>query len=203
TIVVGDSKEGWARAFRELLSLLIGGRIPKWDMSRVRPAGARLRTFGGRASGPRPLEDLFEFTVRLFTSAAGRRLTSIEAHDLMCKIADIVVVGGVRRSAMISLFDCTDDRMSTSKSGAWWEAAGHRRLANNSAVYEHRKPDIGFFMKKWKELYDSKSGEPGFFSRYACQAIAERSGRRDSSHAFGTNPCSEIILRPFQFCNLT
>lgn len=203
TIVVGDSKEGWARAFRELISLLIGGRIPKWDVSRVRPAGARLRTFGGRASGPRPLEDLFEFTVRLFTGAAGRRLTSIEAHDLMCKVADIVVVGGVRRSAMISLFDCTDDRMSTSKSGAWWEAAGHRRLANNSAVYEHRKPDIGFFMKKWKELYDSKSGEPGFFSRYACQKVTERSGRRDSSHAFGTNPCSEIILRPFQFCNLT
>lgn len=203
TIVVGDSKEGWARAFRELISLLIGGRIPQWDVSRVRPAGARLRTFGGRASGPRPLEDLFEFTVRLFTGAAGRRLTSIEAHDLMCKIADIVVVGGVRRSAMISLFDCTDDRMSTSKSGAWWEAAGHRRLANNSAVYENRKPDIGFFMKKWKELYDSKSGEPGFFSRYACQAIAGRNGRRNPEFEFGTNPCSEIILRPFQFCNLT
>lgn len=203
TIVVGDSKEGWARAFRELISLLIGGRIPKWDVSRVRPAGARLRTFGGRASGPRPLEDLFEFSVRLFTGAAGRRLTSIEAHDLMCKIADIVVVGGVRRSAMISLFDCTDDRMSTSKSGAWWEAAGHRRLANNSAVYENRKPDIGFFMKKWKELYDSKSGEPGFFSRYACQAIAGRNGRRNPEFEFGTNPCSEIILRPFQFCNLT
>lgn len=203
TIVVGDSKEGWARAFRELISLLVGGRIPKWDVSGVRPSGARLRTFGGRASGPRPLEDLFEFSVRLFTGAAGRRLTSIEAHDLMCKVADIVVVGGVRRSAMISLFDCTDDRMSMSKSGAWWEASGHRRLANNSAVYEHRKPDMGFFMKKWKELYDSKSGEPGFFSRYACQAIAGRNGRRDPTPEFGTNPCSEIILRPFQFCNLT
>lgn len=203
TVVVGDSKEGWARAFRELISLLIGGRIPKWDVSRVRPAGARLRTFGGRASGPGPLEDLFDFTVRLFTGAAGRRLSTLECHDLMCKVADIVVVGGVRRSAMISLFDCTDDRLSTSKSGAWWEAAGHRRLANNSAVYENRRPDIGFFMKKWKELYDSKSGEPGFFSRYACQAIAGRSGRRDSTPEFGTNPCSEIILRPFQFCNLT
>lgn len=203
TVVVGDSKEGWARAFRELISLLVGGRIPKWDVSRVRAAGARLRTFGGRASGPGPLEDLFEFTVRLFTSAAGRRLSTLECHDLMCKVADIVVVGGVRRSAMISLFDCTDDRMSTSKSGAWWEAAGHRRLANNSAVYENRRPDIGFFMKKWKELYDSKSGEPGFFSRYACQAIAGRNGRRDSGFDFGTNPCSEIILRPFQFCNLT
>lgn len=203
TIIVGDSKEGWARAFRELISLLIGGRIPKWDVSRVRPAGARLRTFGGRASGPGPLEDLFEFTVRLFTSAAGRRLSTLECHDLMCKVADIVVVGGVRRSAMISLFDCTDDRLSSAKSGAWWEAAGHRRLANNSAVYENRRPDIGFFMKKWKELYDSKSGEPGFFSRYACQAIAGRSGRRDAGFDFGTNPCSEIILRPFQFCNLT
>lgn len=203
TVVVGDSKEGWARAFRELISLLVGGRIPKWDVSRVRAAGERLRTFGGRASGPRPLEDLFDFTVRLFTGAAGRRLSTLECHDLMCKVADIVVVGGVRRSAMISLFDCTDDRMSTSKSGAWWEAAGHRRLANNSAVYENRRPDIGFFMKKWKELYDSKSGEPGFFSRYACQRIAARNGRRDADHEFGTNPCSEIILRPFQFCNLT
>lgn len=203
TVVVGDSKEGWARAFRELISLLIGGRIPKWDVSRVRPAGARLRTFGGRASGPGPLEDLFDFTVRLFTGAAGRRLSTLECHDLMCKVADIVVVGGVRRSAMISLFDCTDDRLSSAKSGAWWEAAGHRRLANNSAVYENRRPDIGFFMKKWKELYDSKSGEPGFFSRYACQRVASRNGRRDANYEFGTNPCSEIILRPFQFCNLT
>lgn len=202
-IVVQDSKEGWAKSFRELVSLLIAGQVPRWDTSRVRPAGARLKTFGGRASGPRPLEDLFEFTVTLFQGAAGRRLTSLECHDLMCKIADIVVVGGVRRSAMISLFDCTDDRMSMAKSGAWWEKAGHRRLANNSAVYENRKPDTGFFMKKWKELYDSKSGEPGLFSRYACQAIAGRNGRRDPTFEFGTNPCSEIILRPFQFCNLT
>lgn len=203
TVVVGDSKEGWARALRELLSLLVGGRIPKWDVSRVRPAGARLKTFGGRASGPRPLEDLFDFTVRLFTSAAGRRLSTIEAHDLMCKIADIVVVGGVRRSAMISLFDCTDDRLGKAKSGAWWEYNGHRRLANNSAVYERRKPDVGFFMNKWTEIYESHSGEPGLFSRFACQEIAARSGRRDPSFEFGTNPCSEIILRPFQFCNLT
>lgn len=199
-IVVGDSKEGWARAFRELISLLVVGQVPKWDVSKVRPAGARLKTFGGRASGPEPLEDLFRFSVDLFKRASGRRLTSLECHDLMCKIADIVVVGGVRRSAMISLFDCTDDRMSTSKSGAWWEKDGQRRLSNNSAVYERRRPDIGFFMKKWKELYDSKSGEPGFFSRYACQRIAARNGRRDASHDFGTNPCSEIILRPFQFC---
>lgn len=202
-ITVADSKEGWAKAFRELISLLIAGQLPRWDTSRVRPAGARLKTFGGRASGPRPLEDLFEFASRLFQGAAGRRLTSLECHDLMCKVADIVVVGGVRRSAMISLFDCTDDRMSKSKSGAWWEANGQRRLANNSAVYDNRKPDIGFFMQKWKELYDSKSGEPGFFSRHACQRIAARSGRRDATPEFGTNPCSEIILRPFQFCNLT
>lgn len=177
-IRVADSKEGWAKSFRELVSLLIAGQTPKWDVSRVRGAGERLKTFGGRASGPDPLVDLFGFTVSLFQGAAGRRLTSLECHDLMCKIADIVVVGGVRRSAMISLFDCTDERMSSSKTGAWWEANGIRRLANNSAVYENRKPDMGFFMKKWKELYDSKSGEPGFFSRYACQAIAGRNGRR-------------------------
>jgi len=202
-IVVADSKEGWARAFRELVSLLIAGQIPDWDVSRVRPAGARLKTFGGRASGPEPLVDLFKFSVQLFEGSRGRRLTSLECHDLMCKVADIVVVGGVRRSAMISLFDCTDVRMSKSKSGAWYEADGQRRLANNSAVYERRRPDPGFFMDKWKELYDSKSGEPGMFSRYACQEIAGRSGRRNPDFEFGTNPCSEIILRPFQFCNLT
>lgn len=202
-IVVADSKEGWAKSFRELISLLIAGQLPHWDVSRVRHKGARLRTFGGRASGPEPLVDLFKFACGLFQSAAGRRLTSLECHDLMCKIADIVVVGGVRRSAMISLFDCTDDRMSTAKTGAWWESSGHRRLANNSAVYDNRRPDIGFFMKKWEELYASKSGEPGLFSRYACQNIAARSGRRDSNFDYGTNPCSEIILRPFQFCNLS
>jgi ribonucleoside-triphosphate reductase (thioredoxin) len=203
TIRVADSKEGWAKAFRELISLLYSGQIPRWNVDGVRPAGARLKTFGGRASGPEPLVDLFVFAINLFRQAAGRKLTSIECHDLMCKIADIVVVGGVRRSAMISLFDCTDDRMGTAKSGAWWEATGHRALANNSAVYENRRPEPGFFMKKWKELYDSKSGEPGFFSRYACQGIAARNGRRDPTFEFGTNPCSEIILRPHQFCNLT
>lgn len=202
-IRVADSKEGWSKSLRELISLLIAGQTPQWDVSRVRPAGARLKTFGGRASGPEPLEDLFRFTIRLFQGAAGRRLTSLECHDLMCKIADVVVVGGVRRSAMISLFDCTDDRMTKSKSGAWWEANGQRRLANNSAVYDNRRPDIGFFMERWNDLYQSKSGEPGFFSRYACQGIAGRNGRRDASYDFGTNPCSEIILRPFEFCNLT
>lgn len=202
-VAVGDSKEGWARALREILALLVSGQVPKWDVSRVRPAGARLRTFGGRASGPEPLVELFEFAVRLFRGAAGRRLTSLESHDLMCKIGDVVVVGGVRRSAMISLFDCTDDRMSTAKTGAWWEANGIRKLANNSAVYANRKPDIGFFMKKWKELYDSHSGEPGIFSRYAAQRVAAKNGRRDPNHEFGTNPCSEIILRPYEFCNLT
>jgi len=202
-ITVADSKEGWAKSFRELVSLLFAGQVPKWDVSRVRPAGARLKTFGGRASGPGPLVELFEFTARIFKGAAGRQLTNLEAHDIMCKIADIVVVGGVRRSAMISLSDVTDDRMRVAKTGEWWATAGHRRLANNSAVYNRRKPDTDLFMKEWKALYDSKSGERGLFSRYACQAIAERNGRRDASHDFGTNPCSEIILRPFQFCNLT
>jgi ribonucleoside-diphosphate reductase alpha chain len=202
-ITVADSKEGWAKSYRELVSLLIAGQIPKWDVSRVRSAGERLKTFGGRASGPQPLVDLFEFSVQLFRRASGRRLTSVECHDIMCKIADIVVVGGVRRSAMISLFDCTDDRMSKAKFGAWWNDNPHRALSNNSAVYENRRPDVGFFMNKWTELYESKSGEPGFFSRAACQRIAGRNGRRDPNFEFGTNPCSEIILRPFQFCNLT
>lgn len=202
-IRVEDSKEGWAKSFRELVSLLIAGQVPKWDVSGVRPAGARLKTFGGRASGPEPLEDLFRFAINLFTNAAGRRLTTLECHDLMCKIADIVVVGGVRRSAMISLSDVTDDRLRGAKTGAWWEASGHRRLANNSAVYPRRKPDLSLFLKESTALYESKSGERGFFSRYACQRIAERNGRRDSSFEFGTNPCSEIILRPYQFCNLT
>jgi len=203
TVRVGDSKEGWARAFRELFSLLIAGQIPKWDVSAVRPAGARLKTFGGRASGPEPLVELFEFTVRLVSSAAGRRLTSLEAHDLMCKIAEIVVVGGVRRSALISLSDVIDNRMRTAKSGAWWASNVQRALANNSAVYNRRKPDMDLFLTEAKALYDSKSGERGFFSRYACQAIAGRNGRRDATFDFGTNPCSEIILRPQQFCNLT
>lgn len=202
-IVVGDSKEGWARSFRQLVSLLYSGEIPRWDMSNVRPAGARLKTFGGRASGPKPLDDLFTFSVNLFTQAAGRRLTSLEAHDLMCKIADIVVVGGVRRSAMISLSDVTDERMRKAKSGAWWEKDGQRRLANNSAVYENRKPDMDLFMKEWYSLYESKSGERGFFSRSACENVVARSGRRETGYDWGTNPCSEIILRPYQFCNLS
>lgn len=188
-IRVADSKEGWARALRELISLLYAGRLPQWDTSRVRPAGARLRTFGGRASGPGPLVELLEFTTALFRGAAGRRLTSLECHDLLCKIADVVVVGGVRRSAMISLSDVTDDRMRAAKTGAWWELHGERALANNSAVYNRRRPDMDVFMKEWRSLYDSKSGERGFFSRYACQTIAKRNGRRDSEFEFGTNPC--------------
>lgn len=201
-IVVEDSKEGWAKSFRELITLCIAGQIPKWDVQRVRPAGARLVTFGGRASGPEPLVRLFKFTVDLFRRAAGRRLTPLEAHDLMCMVADVVVVGGVRRSAMISLFDQGSESMTKAKSGAWWETAVYRQLANNSSVYE-RKPDVGEFLKGWKALYDSKSGEPGIFSRDASRRIVERFGRRDPNHEFGTNPCSEIILRPFQFCNLT
>jgi ribonucleoside-triphosphate reductase len=202
-IDVYDSKIGWAKAFRQLISLLYNGDIPRWTTHRVRPAGARLKTFGGRASGPEPLEDLFHFAVNMFQKAAGRQLTTLECHDLMCKIADIVVVGGVRRSAMISLSDVVDDRMRSAKSGDWWTYNGQRRLANNSAVYGSRRPGMELFMKEWFSLYESKSGERGMFSRYACQNIAARNGRRDANHEFGTNPCSEIILRPYGFCNLT
>jgi ribonucleoside-triphosphate reductase (thioredoxin) len=201
-IVVADSKEGWAKSFREIITLLIAGQVPKWDVSGVRPAGARLKTFGGRASGPEPLVRLFEFTVRLFKSAAGRRLTPLECHDLMCMVADVVVVGGVRRSAMISLSDLGSEAMAKAKSGRWWEASVYRQLANNSAIY-NGKPDVGEFLKEWKALYDSKSGERGIFNRDASRRIVEKFGKRDPNHDFGTNPCSEIILRPFQFCNLT
>lgn len=202
-IHVRDSKIGWAKAFRQLLAMLYSGDVPKWDVSNLRPAGARLKTFGGRASGPEPLVDLFNFTVELFRKAQGRKLSTIECHDLMCKVADIVVVGGVRRSAMISLSDVVDDRMRVAKTGEWYKTNGQRRLANNSAVYRDRRPDMDLFMKEWSALYESKSGERGLFSRYACQNIAGRNGRRDPNHNFGTNPCSEIILRPFQFCNLS
>lgn len=202
TIVVADSKVGWASALKQLISLLYSGQIPKWDLSRIRPAGARLKTFGGRASGPDPLDDLFHFTVDVFKGAAGRKLNSIECHDLACKIADIVVVGGVRRSALISLSNLTDDRMRRAKSGQWWEDNPQRALANNSACYTE-KPDLASFMKEWESLYESKSGERGIFSRVASQKQAERNGRRDSGYDFGTNPCSEIILRPNQFCNLS
>lgn len=202
TIVVGDSKEGWCRAFRELITLLIAGQIPRWDVSRVRPAGARLLTFGGRASGPEPLVRLFEYSIRLFQNARGRRLTPLEAHDLMCMVADIVVVGGVRRSAMISLSDLGNDQLAKAKSGTWYESHVYRQLANNSAVY-NQKPSIGEFLGEWKAIYESFSGERGIFNREASQRIAARNGRRNANVDFGTNPCSEIILRPFQFCNLT
>lgn len=201
-IRVDDSKIGWAKAFRELLSLLWTGQIPKWDVSKVRLAGTRLKTFGGFASGPEPLVDLFEFTTRLFQRAAGRKLNSLEVHDIACKIADIVVVGGVRRSACISLSNLSDDRMRKAKSGAWWEENGHRRLANNSACYTE-KPDFEAFMGEWISLYESKAGERGIFSRVASQRKAASNGRRDPDFEFGTNPCSEIILRPYQFCNLS
>ena len=201
-IVVKDSKEGWAKAFRQLLALLWAGEIPQWDISRVRPAGARLKTFGGRASGPAPLVELFNFTVQTFRSAQGRKLSSMECHDLMCFIGQIVVVGGVRRSAMISLSNLSDDRMRHAKSGQWWETAAHRALANNSVSYTER-PDIETFMREWTALVESKSGERGIFNREASKKQAAKFGRRDPNFEFGTNPCSEIILRPYQFCNLT
>ena len=202
TIIVSDSKIGWASAFRELISLLYAGKIPRCDLTKIRPAGARLKTFGGRASGPEPLADLFNFAVELFKGAAGRKLTSLECHDLVCKIADIVVVGGVRRSALISLSNVTDNRMSNAKNGEWYLTNGQRALANNSAVYSE-KPDFDTYASEMKRLYESKSGERGIFSRVAAQNVAAKNGRRDSDHKFGTNPCSEIILRPYQFCNLS
>lgn len=202
TIIVRDSKIGWAKAFKELVSLLYSGNIPQWDISKVRASGEKLKTFGGRASGPEPLVDLFRFSVRLFQTAQGRRLTSLECHDLCCKIADIVVVGGVRRSALISLSNLSDDRIRNAKTGQWWEQNPQRALANNSVCYTE-KPDFESFLKEWSSLYASKSGERGMFSRVASQKQAAKNGRRDADWAFGTNPCSEIILRPNQFCNLS
>ncbi|MAO21380.1 MAG: ribonucleoside-triphosphate reductase [Phycisphaerae bacterium] len=202
TVVVKDSKEGWAKAFRQVLALLWSGEIPKWDTSRVRPSGARLKTFGGRASGPAPLINLFNFAVGTFKEAQGRKLSSVECHDLMCKIGEVVVVGGVRRSAMISLSNLSDDRMRHAKSGAWWENNGQRALANNSVSYTE-KPDSTSFLREWTSLVESGSGERGIFNREAARKQAEKFGRRDGGYEFGTNPCSEIILRPYQFCNLT
>jgi ribonucleoside-triphosphate reductase len=201
-IVVKDSKEGWAKALRQLIALLYSGEIPTWDVSKVRPAGAPLKTFGGRASGPAPLVDLFNFTINTFKKAAGRKLSSVECHDIMCKIGEVVVVGGVRRSAMISLSNLSDDRMRSAKSGAWWENNPQRALANNSVSYTE-KPDNLSFMKEWMALVESGSGERGIFNREASKKQAALNGRRDADYEFGTNPCSEIILRPSQFCNLT
>lgn len=202
TIMVADSKLGWAKALKELVHLLYSGQIPKWDLSKIRPAGTPLKTFGGRASGPEPLDALFKFCVDIFKKAAGRRLNTLECHDIVCKIADIVVVGGVRRSALISLSDLSDDRMRVAKSGQWWMDQSQRALANNSAVYKE-KPDMGLFMEEWKSLYESKSGERGIFNRASAKATVNKHGRRDPNFDFGTNPCSEIILRDKEFCNLT
>jgi ribonucleoside-triphosphate reductase len=201
-IKVGDSKPGWAKALRELIALLYAGQIPSWDMSGVREAGARLKVMGGRASGPQPLADLFNFTVEIFRKAKGRRLFPIECHDLMCKIGEIVVVGGVRRSALISLSNLNDDQMAHAKSGMWWESEPQRALANNSVSYK-TKPEMGTFMREWLALYDSKSGERGMFNREAADKQVARNGRRETGHMWGTNPCSEIILRGYQFCNLS
>lgn len=201
-IRVADSKIGWASAFREMLALLYAGKIPSWDVSGVRPAGSRLKIFGGRASGPEPLEDLFRFTIELFRKARGRRFNSLEVHDLVCKIADIVVVGGVRRSALLSLSNLTDERMRNAKTGQWWEKDVQRALANNSVAYTE-KPDVGIFMREWESLYVSKSGERGIFNRNGAQAKSKSNGRRESDHEFGTNPCGEIILRPHGLCNLS
>jgi len=202
TVVIRDSKEGWAKGLRQVIALLYSGEIPKWDTSRVRPAGARLKTFGGRASGPAPLIDLFNFVVHTFKESQGRRLSSLECHDVMCKIGEVVVVGGVRRSAMISLSNMSDDKMRHAKSGAWWDNNPQRALANNSVAYTD-KPDSLSFMREWTALVESGSGERGIFNREASKKQAAKNGRRDADYEFGTNPCSEIILRPNQFCNLT
>ena len=201
-IKVGDSRPGWAKSLKELIAMLYTGQIPKFDVSEVRPAGARLKTFGGRASGPQPLIELFEFCIQKFKGAAGRRLYPIECHDIMCKIGEVVVVGGVRRSALISLSNLNDDQMAHAKSGQWWENEGQRALANNSVAYK-TKPEMGTFMREWLSLYDSKSGERGIFNRQSAKKQAEKNGRRETDHDFGCNPCSEIILRPYQFCNLS
>jgi len=201
-IGVKDSKEGWAKALRQVFALLYAGEIPKWDVSSVRPAGARLKTFGGRASGPEPLVDLFKYVIAKFKGAVGRKLTSLEAHDILCKIGEVVVVGGVRRSAMISLSDLGDDNMAKAKAGNWWDGNGQRALANNSAVYDV-KPSVGQFMREWSSIYESHSGERGIFNRYASELQVAKNGRRTTGKEWGTNPCSEIILRPFQFCNLS
>jgi len=201
-VVVKDSKEGWAKALRQVIALLYSGEIPRWDVTKVRPAGAPLKTFGGRASGPAPLVDLFNFTIQTFKEAQGRKLSSVECHDIMCKIGEVVVVGGVRRSAMISLSNLSDDRMRHAKSGSWWENNPQRALANNSVSYTE-KPDSLSFMREWMALVESGSGERGIFNRQASKVQAAKNGRRDDNYEFGTNPCSEIILRPNQFCNLT
>jgi len=202
-ITVADSKMGWAKAFKELMGMLYIGQIPRWDLSRIRPSGAPLKTFGGRASGPAPLENLFNFVTNILKGAAGRKLTSLECHDIVCKIAEVVVVGGVRRSALISLSNLSDDRMRHAKAGQWWEQNPQRALANNSAAYTE-KPDMGIFMDEWKALYDSKSGERGIFNRESANRMAAINGRREvEGHHFGTNPCSEIILRSRETCNLS
>ena len=201
-IKVGDSRPGWAKSLKELIAMLYTGQVPKWDTSEVREAGARLKTFGGRASGPQPLVELFDFCIEVFRKAAGRRLYPIECHDIMCKIGEVVVVGGVRRSALISLSNLNDDQMRNAKAGQWWEYEGQRSLANNSVAYKG-KPEMGTFMREWMALYDSKSGERGIFNRQSAKKQAAKNGRRDADWDFGCNPCSEIILRPYQFCNLS
>ena len=201
-IVVEDSKQGWAKAYRELLALLWSGQVPAIDVSKLRPAGARLKTMGGRSSGPQPLVNLFDFTIKVFKNAVGRQLKPIECHDIMCKIGEIVVVGGVRRSAMISLSNINDIEMAQAKAGNWWEGNSQRALSNNSVAYS-RKPEMAQFITEWKNLYDSKSGERGIYNVAAAQKQAAKNGRRDPEIHYGTNPCAEIILRPYQFCNLS
>lgn len=201
-IVVGDSKMGWAVAFEDLLTCLYAGTIPHIIYDEIRSAGERLKVFGGRASGPEPLQRLFEFTIRTFRNAAGRKLNSLECHEIATMTGDIVVVGGVRRSAEISLSNLSDPRMRDAKSGDWRAHKPHLQLANNSVAYTE-KPDVGAFMAEWHSIYMSKSGERGIFNRVGAQKKVLRLGRRDHRFDFGVNPCGEIILRPRGLCNLS
>jgi len=200
TISIEDSAEGWAKGLRKLIAELYLGNEHNWDYSKIRPEGARLKTMGGRASGPEPLKELFSFVTMKFKLAAGRKLTSLEVHDIVCKIAEVVVVGGVRRSALISLSDLGDPEVRDCKSGRWWETAAHRALANNSAVYDS-KPSMAVFMDEWIALMKSGSGERGIYNRGGARAMAP--DRRTGDLIVGCNPCAEIQLRSGQLCNLT
>lgn len=198
---VPDSKRGWAEALKHVLDCLYEGRMPAWDLSQIREAGARLKTFGGRASGPEPLNDLLRFVMRVFYFAQGRKLTPLEAHEIMCKIGEVVVVGGVRRSALICLTDLDDLEMRDAKNGKFWETKPHLSLANISAVYD-KKPSRYDFDKEFDALVASGSGERGIFSRYGAKAAAKEINRK-AGPLKGTNPCGEIVLRNNQFCNLS
>lgn len=204
--VIDDSKEGWAEALHDCLHALFNGEDAIFDFSQIRPAGARLKTMGGRAAGPQPLMDLLEFTKEVVLARQGKKLRPIDVHDIMTKIGEIVVAGGVRRSAMISLSDLEDAEVQHAKDGRFWEHSAHRALANNSAVYK-QKPTREEFLSEWDALRKSGSGERGIFNRGSLteQVPARRLFEWNGvvPALAGTNPCGEIVLKDKQFCNLT